>query len=361
MPFRFSGDSGRVAPGRKRRCIGPLIAVAAMLGASSSAFSDNVVADDDFMYYGGPVRSRDSWPTSSGWGIAFRQTPLPYFAWSLGYLNNGHFPGHHRDGVAGEVWVPFTFADEHLTASIGGGPYYYFDTQKANNANGFADVHGWAWVLSADLRVHLWSHATEPGWFLDFRFDWSAPTKDIETHSWFTGIGYRMYSDWTRGATTQKTIPGFAQNEILGYFGKTVVNSPSPPTARAEAGEYRRQLGFDFTRVSVAFVNEGNAALIRRNGVIYEGWLEPSFWDGNASVGAGWGGYTALDKYRSSPGRHVSYVVSATLSARPLNLIPGLRSTPVAQRLALRFTWHRIVTDYNRDTDILLFGLGYRF
>jgi hypothetical protein len=23
--------------------------------------------------------------------------------------------------------------------------------------------------------------------------------------------------------------------------------------------------------------------------------------------------------------------------------------------------WHRIVTDYNRDADILLWGLGYRF
>ena len=27
----------------------------------------------------------------------------------------------------------------------------------------------------------------------------------------------------------------------------------------------------------------------------------------------------------------------------------------------LRFNWHRIVTDYNRDTDIVLLGLGYRF
>jgi hypothetical protein len=54
-------------------------------------------------------------------------------------------------------------------------------------------------------------------------------------------------------------------------------------------------------------------------------------------------------------------VVSATLSARFLNLIPGLRATVIGQQLDLRFTWHRILTDYNRDTDILLFGLGGRF
>jgi hypothetical protein len=27
----------------------------------------------------------------------------------------------------------------------------------------------------------------------------------------------------------------------------------------------------------------------------------------------------------------------------------------------VRFLWHRIVTDYNRDTDVVLLGLGYRF
>jgi hypothetical protein len=331
--------------------------------ASAEAQSSDrgTTADDDFSYFGGPVWSRESWPSSSAWGIAFRQTVVPHFAWSLSYLNDGHFPGHHRDGVSGEVWVPFTFAADRLTASVGGGPFYYFDTENANNTNGFADVHAWAWVLSADLRIHLWSRATEPGWFIDLRYDWSAPAKDIETHSIFWGIGYRMYSDHTLGTPTQNSVEGFAKNELVGYVGKTVVNSFSPPSSLAEAGEYRRQIGYEFTRVSVAFVNEGDSALIRRNGIIYEGWLEPSFWDGNASLGGGWGGYTAVDKYQPSAGRHVSYVVSATLSARFLNLIPAIRSSPIGQRVNFRLTWHRIVTDYNRDTDILLFGLGCRF
>jgi len=29
--------------------------------------------------------------------------------------------------------------------------------------------------------------------------------------------------------------------------------------------------------------------------------------------------------------------------------------------LDARFNWHRIVTDYDRDADIVLYGLGYRF
>ena len=59
--------------------------------------------------------------------------------------------------------------------------------------------------------------------------------------------------------------------------------------------------------------------------------------------------YTAIDKYRPAPARHVSDVVSATLSLRPID------------HFDVRLLWHRIVTDYNRDADILLLGLGYRF
>ena len=68
-----------------------------------------------------------------------------------------------------------------------------------------------------------------------------------------------------------------------------------------------------------------------------------------ARRGAGFGIYTAIDKYRPAPGRHVADVVSLTLSLQPIN------------NFDVRVLWHRIVTDYNRDADILLFGLGYRF
>jgi hypothetical protein len=68
-----------------------------------------------------------------------------------------------------------------------------------------------------------------------------------------------------------------------------------------------------------------------------------------ARRGAGFGFYTAIDKYRPAPGRHVSDVVSLTLSLRPTN------------NFDVRVLWHHMVTDYNRDADILLFGLGYRF
>lgn len=328
--------------------------------ASPESPAGDPIIPDSFMYIGEIVNSKMSWPSSSAWGLEFRKSLCPHLALSMAYLNDGHFPGHHRDGVSVEAWVPFTLT-HGSTFSIGAGPFYYFDTENASNPGGYADVHGWAWLFSADLRIPFNGDPYHAGWFTDVRFDWSAPAKDIETHSFALTIGYQMNSDFAVERDYQNTVLGFAENEIVAYAGKTVVNSFSSQSSFAKSVEYRRALGYEFLRGSITFVNEGDARLIRRSGVIYELWLEPSFWNGNASIGVGWGGYTAIDKYRHSPGRHVSYVVSMTLSARFLNLIPCLQDTPIAERTDFRATWHRIVTDYNRDTDILLFGVGYRF
>jgi hypothetical protein len=269
----------------------PMHAFTHLLGSHCAWAADRAangmpLPPDSFMYFGEYVGSRASWPSSTAWGLEFRKSFCTHFALSMAYLNDGHFPGHHRDGVSGEMWVPFTIS-RYVTLSLGGGPFYYFDTELASNENGYADVHGWAWLLSADMRVPLWwGHARHPGWFADIRYDWSAPAKDIETHSIGFGIGYQMYSDFAVGASTRGTVEGFAVHEIVGYVGKTVVNSFSSQWSYAEALEYREQLFVPFARVSVALVNEGDARLIRRNGVIYEAWLEPSFWDGNASESA---------------------------------------------------------------------------
>ena len=67
-------------------------------------------------------------------------------------------------------------------------------------------------------------------------------------------------------------------------------------------------------RLSVGFLNEGDTQLIRRNGITTEGWLEPSFNSGLWSIGAGFGFYTAIDKHRLAPGRHVSDVVALCLA-----------------------------------------------
>lgn len=340
----------------KSRRLAALVLLLVTVAASRSTFADAAPtrtddpAPDEISYFGESVSSLNQWPRSSAWGISYRKILAPHFAASLAYLNDGHFPGHHRDGVTGEVWLPINFS-QHVTVSAGFGPFYYFDTITAPNNKGYVDDHGWAWMFSLDAMWQFRGDRTGP--FIEMRLDHTAPAKSIETTSIGLGLGYRGISD-IHNTSDPSAVEGFATNEVAAYYWKTVVNSFSSQTSRAAELEYRRQIWYEL-RASVGFLNEGDAQLIRRNGFIAEIWAEPSFNSGLWSIGAGFGGYAAIDKYRAAPGRHVSGVISATLSVRPLKNFQHFKNFDI------RFLWHRIVTDYSRDTDVVLLGLGYRF
>ena len=295
-------------------------------------------------WVGENVYSHREWPSDSGWGISYFKIFSPHLAASLAYLNDAHFPGHHRDGVAPEIWVPLVPFGNRLTLSAGVGAFYYYDTVFAEQRGGYADAHGWAWLTS--LRATLQPSTSWPHLFVEARVDFSAPAKSIETTSLGLGIGYRGISD--AHIANQSTV--FADNEIVASYWKTVTNSFNSTRHQAPAGavDFRKKLWHE-ARLSVGYLYEGNTQLVRRGGITTEGWLEPSFSSGLWSIGAGFGFYSAIDKYRATPGRHVSDMVSVTLSLHP------------ARNLAMRFLWHRIVTNYNRDADVLLLGVGYGF
>jgi len=323
------------------------VAICASPAATAASVGTSDPVPDAISVFGESVSSQSQWPRSYAWGISYRKTFIPYFATSLSYLNDGHFPGHHRDGIAAQAWVPFDLLSGHLTLSAGLGPFYYYDTVYARANAGYADAHGWAWIGSVDAMIRPWTSGALSHMFFDIRLDHSAPARSIETTSIGGGIGYRGFSDLHLYADPN-AIEGFANNEVVVSYGKTVVNSFHSPESRADSIEYRRKIWGEL-RASVGFINEGNALLIRRNGVTAQAWAEPSFDSGLWSIGAGFGFYSAIDKYRPSAGRHLSEIVSATVRARP------------AKNFDIRFLWHRIVTDYDRDTDVILLGLGYRF
>jgi hypothetical protein len=342
-----------------------LLAAGCLEPVASWADCANCGASDTFSYFGESVRSKSEWPSSTAWGLSFAHKFAPHFDVGLEYLNDGHFPGHHRDGVSLVAWVPFTW-NRYWTASLGAGPFYFFDTQYAANFNGYADVHSVAWLLSADLKLALSGDAKKAGAFLELRYDYRTPVRNFETRSIGFGIGYRMSSDKSYVAP-DGVIPGLVNFQFGLYGGKTVVNSFTSQHSTAGAFDIRFQIpGFsEWVHFPVGFsvggVYEGNAELIRRWGGTGEVWLEPTFWEGRFSVGAGAGGYVAFDKYRPTPGSHVSGVISATLSVRLDGLLGAVWHGFEAdweKHIVTRVIWHRMVTDYSRDTDVLLFGLS---
>ena len=150
------------SPRRTPRCSGLLtstLLLAIVAAATRPALADTGStstgdpAPDEISYFGERVYSLRQWPPDSGYGISYRKTFAPYFAASLAYLNDAHFPGHHRDGVTAEAWLPIVPLSNRFTLSVGGGPFYYYDTVFAHNNGGYADAHGWAWLASLEYSA----------------------------------------------------------------------------------------------------------------------------------------------------------------------------------------------------------------
>jgi hypothetical protein len=192
---------------------------------------------DEISYFGERVYSLRQWPPDWGYGISYRKTFGPYFAASLAYLNDAHFPGHHRDGVTAEAWLPIVPLTDRFTLSVGSGPFYYYDTVFAQNNGGYADAHGWAWLASLDATFQPWKSGRWSHLFFEGRIDYTSPSKSIETTSFGFGMGYRGLSDIhsdIHGADAE-VAEGFPANEIVASYWKTVTNSfnSSSHTARA--------------------------------------------------------------------------------------------------------------------------------
>ncbi len=324
---------------RWRRALALVFAFMGFLADPSGAFGREPGSVSDLALGVGEISSLSDWPRSFSLALSYRHTFSPHFSTTLAYLNHGHFPGHHRDGVAGEAWLQQDVGS--FTLAAGAGYFYYFDTTVAAHGGGFSDDHGWAPMASLSLMKPLGRRS-----FLELRLDHTAPSQSIETNSATLLWGSHLTPD-TREPDHHDDGVYHAWEATL-YGGKTVVNSLHSPSSLALSGEARYAFG-DYVRGSVAVLNEGNAELIRRNGLLVEGWLEPGFSGDSFSVGVGLGAYSAIDKYRPAPGRHLSGVVSLTLSKR------------LPSNWDVRVDWHRIVTDYDRDTDIILGGVGYQF
>ena len=108
--------------------------------------------------------------SSYSWQIDYRQNFYENFAGSFAYINEGHVPGHHRDGDALQVWGCLPFFDGKITVSLGEGVYYFYDTQVAP-LGGSADVHGTAPIYSLAVTGYFSNR-----WFCRLMFNRISPS-----------------------------------------------------------------------------------------------------------------------------------------------------------------------------------------
>jgi hypothetical protein len=287
---------------------------------------------------------------SYAWKMEYRQGLGEHFEFSTSWLNEGHVTDHHRDGYSLQLWARESIFDRRLSLALGAGLFRYYDTVAANTADGYSDLHGFAGLLSADLAAYLSNR-----WIVRAEVNRSlAGAKSIDTWDFLVGFGYQLEPGRDAGPRpwpdhqTEKTT----NSEVTLFVGESVVNSFDSPKSFASSLEYRRGLSRHFD-VSASLLYEGDVNVLRRGGVIVQGWFGRPFLRDRLALSLGVGLYVAIEKHSApTPG-------DGTL------MLAGMVTPSVSYRFAehwhARFSWNRSVTTDDSDTDVFQFGFGYRF
>jgi hypothetical protein len=319
--------------------------LALMLGALCAASAN---AEEIAGGYGAVQSGSDK---SYSWQFDYRQSLFPYTAVSVGYVNEGHLPDHHRDGTTVQFWLRAPRWLDRLQFAVGAGPYFYFDTQQNDIPPYYRDLHGLAGIYSASLTLDIDRH-----WFVRLDYSEIRAPGNIDTQTLIFGAGYRLDSlfDQVGSAMAAAAADEWRRppNEIGAFVGQTVVNANSSVKSTNFGLEYRRNLA-THVQLSGTWISEALGAGGRKNGLLTQAWLVTQAFDPRFEIGVGGGALAALQEYTAQQtgqeAARVSGVVSMTIAWR---LTPAFN---------LRAGWSRSFTNDDEDRDIVTAGVGYRW
>ena len=302
----------------------------------------------EFSLFGGGSRAGDT--NTYTWDFNYQEGLGKYFATSFSWLNEGHIPDHHRDGQMVQFWARIPIGNPKFILQAGVGPYRYFDTTTAEQGGSYSDTHGWGVVYSVRAAYYASSR-----WITQLQFNRVHVQRGPDATSVMFGVGYQLDApdtpgprDWAVSSSTNVT-----NNEVAAYLGKTIVNSTSSPSALGGAIEYRRGLA-KYLDVTLGYLHEGSSKLARRDGITSQLWATRAFFDNRVTLAVGAGAYYAVNENENSesPGPG---------AGKFSGLVTIAASYRFTQHWDARLEWNRVVTHYDRDTDVILAGAGYRF
>jgi hypothetical protein len=319
-----------------------LLAIAFIL-AAAPAWAGEISVLGGYGWTDKPVERTYAWQTQYMEGLG------DHLAYSLAYVNQGHFIEHHRDGYAASLWARTNLLDKRLSLGAGVGGLFYFDTIRPADGATNRDYHGWGTMASVAATWY-----TESRVFYQLQSYWVRGDKSFDTLTTLAGIGYQLDAPPVPGPDVKGTHQPekTTGNELTLMGGETIVNIAGPGKSAAVNLEYRRGI-WRYLEVTAGALYEGKSDLIDRYGLTTQLWLAKRFLDDNMSLGAGFGGYFAIDELRggSATGSKVHFSKIASISG----------SLRLSEHFDARATFDRVITNYDRDTDVFLGGIGYRF
>jgi hypothetical protein len=325
----------------------PCAAAAALFLAGVGASATTMA--EELSLLGGWTGTEDHTSASYAWGLEYRQRLLAHLDASFGYLNEGHLPGHHRDGEMLQLWADTGLWRDRFALSFGAGPYVYFDTQFHYNFQGYLNQHGVGVILTGRVM-----YSPSRRWFALLEANQVVVT-GAATRAVMLGAGMHVDSFIAGLERTpqsdQTTAVSDGSNELGFFGGQTTLNNLSSNKSTDLGVEYRR-CAARHLEFSASLIEEGDGAVGRHAGIAGQVWVVQEFLARQLEVGLGVGPYAALSAYQTADGRAGASVV-------------GLASMTVSWRfarsLALRFNWYREFTGDDQDRDIVTLGLGWRF
>jgi len=332
-------------PGELHRALGPLLAILSIAFLVPPLPSHA----NELSVLGGVTESIDTGERSYAWQATFRHGFLRNIAASLSWINEGHLEEHKRDGVAVQGWARLPLLDNRLSIEVGAGIYRYFDTRLLP-AGSHENVHGWAPVYSLAA-----TYSTETPWFAQAAVNHIHPESEFNSNTYLVGVGYRL---WREDASSSG--PGVGERpakttgyEVMPFLGQVVVNRPGNDSGIGSGIEFRMGIDahLDWT---VTWLNEDVPGTFHRTGLGTQIWLVDAFLARRITLGFGAGVYSFVDREPQPD----------TAENERLD-IAGLLTVTASYRFSdrwfTRFNWNRVMSNDNRDTDIFLLGLGYRW
>ena len=314
-----------------------------------NCFTSSDVAGEEVFALGGLVSSSEK--NAAAWQLSYKEDLSEHFAYSVSWLNEGRLTGHHRDGPTCQLWGQTRLLNDSLTFSAGLGPYLFFDTQQSGDPQ-YKDIHrSWAGIgsLAATWRA-------EGGWRVQLRGNYVIADSNINTASILLGIGYEFKpSAPLNSSHSAITDPGDgAYEEITVLLGGTTINaSKKSQTSMAASVEYRCGI-LSYLDWTVGWLHEGNMEWLRRSGLTAQLWPTKSLFDRRLRIGLGLGIYVTLNtRYSSGTGEDNDEIL--------LGIITPTISYRFKENWVVRLSWNRTVSGCNRDTDVILTGIGYKF
>jgi hypothetical protein len=299
---------------------------------------------EELALFWGATDTDDHTSVSYSWQLEYRQRLRNYLDFSIAYLNEGHVPGHHRDGASAQIWAVSPRFGGHFDLALGAGPYFYFDTQTADAAPGFRDYHGVGAIVTGSLSYYFDSR-----WFVRLNLSEVHTPGDEDTRTLLLGVGTVLDPLLQRFGEIGLSAP--AGSELGVFAGQTIDNSATSPRSRAFGVEYRYGLTHNLD-LSVRWLNESDGSAGAHNGLSGEVWLIDPMFARRVTLGLGAGPYVALERRQMSDGQN---------AARLEGMVSLSASWRFAHHLVARFTWDRGFTNQSEDRDVLTAGVGWRF